>query len=78
MALTKVIPIDDHLKQIVRGSVEEALNSLLDAEADQLCNAGRYELRGLSKPGRCRFNENPLQTSVFRFTRRLDRDQSLR
>ncbi len=35
--------IEDHLRQIVRGSVEETLNSLLEAEADRLCNAGRYE-----------------------------------
>jgi len=27
----------------VRGSVEEALNVLLEAEADRLCNAHRYE-----------------------------------
>ena len=35
--------IQDHLKHVVRGSVEETLNALLDAEADRLCNAGRYE-----------------------------------
>jgi putative transposase len=32
-----------HLDQIVRDSVEETLNGLLDAEADQLCGAKRYE-----------------------------------
>jgi transposase-like protein len=32
-----------HLDQVVRGTVEETLNALLDAEADQLCQAGRYE-----------------------------------
>jgi transposase-like protein len=47
-ALGKVIRIDDeriqdHLKHVVRGSVEETLIALLDAEADRLCNAGRYE-----------------------------------
>ena len=35
--------IRDHLGEMVRGTVEEALNAMLDAEADQLCNAGRYE-----------------------------------
>lgn len=35
--------IRDHLGKIVRGSVEEALNALLDAEADRLCKAARYE-----------------------------------
>ena len=33
--------IQDHLKHVVRGSVEETLNSLLDAEADRLVGAGR-------------------------------------
>ena len=44
----QVIHIDeakvrDQLSEMVRGSVEETLNSLLDAEADRLCNAQRYE-----------------------------------
>ena len=46
--LEQVIKIDDerirdHLDRVVRGSVEETLNALLDAEADRLCNARRYE-----------------------------------
>ena len=44
----QVIQIDearirDHLGEMVRGTVEETLNALLDAEADRLCGAGRYE-----------------------------------
>ena len=44
----QVIQIDearirDHLGELVRGTVEETLNAMLDAEADQLCGAGRYE-----------------------------------
>jgi transposase-like protein len=44
----EVIQIDegrirDHLGEMVRGTVEEALNAMLDAEADQLCGAERYE-----------------------------------
>ena len=35
--------IQNHLGEIVRGTVEQTLNSLLDAEADRLCNATRYE-----------------------------------
>jgi transposase-like protein len=35
--------IRDHLGRIVRGTVEDTLNALLDAEADRLCNAKRYE-----------------------------------
>ncbi len=50
-ALGNVIRIDDervreHLGHIVRGTVEETLNAMLEAEADRLCNAGRYERRG--------------------------------
>ena len=35
--------IRDHLGEMVRGTVEETLNALLDAEADRLCGAARYE-----------------------------------
>ncbi|WP_217351984.1 transposase [Ruegeria sp. HKCCD8929] len=45
----QVIQIDearirDHLLgEMVRGTVEEALNAMLDAEADRLCGASKYE-----------------------------------
>ena len=47
-SLNKVIKINEakiqnHLDQMVRNTVEQTLNDLLDAEADQLCNARRYE-----------------------------------
>jgi transposase-like protein len=32
-----------HLDAMVRGTVEETLNAMLDAEADELCQAQRYE-----------------------------------
>jgi putative transposase len=35
--------VRDHLAELVRGSVEQTLNQLLDAEADDLCGAKRYE-----------------------------------
>jgi len=35
--------VKNHLGEIVRSTVEETLNGLLDAEADRLCNAKRYE-----------------------------------
>jgi hypothetical protein len=40
--MVQVIQIDearirDHLGEMVRGTVEETLNAMLDAEADQLC-----------------------------------------
>ena len=46
--LGKVVQIDDtriqdHLGELVRGTVEETLNSMLDAEADAMCGAQRYQ-----------------------------------
>lgn len=46
--LGKVIRIDEseirgHLDEMVRGTVEQTLNAMLDAEADELCQAQRYE-----------------------------------
>lgn len=46
--LNKVVQIDDrriqdHLGELVRGTVEETLNTMLDAEADALCGTQRYE-----------------------------------
>jgi len=35
--------IKDHLNKVVVATVEETLNALLDAEANQLCGARRYE-----------------------------------
>lgn len=32
-----------HVDEVVRGTVQETLNALLDAEADRACGAGRYE-----------------------------------
>jgi transposase-like protein len=52
--LGKVIQIDEtqlrgQLGELVRESVEDTLNALLEAEADQLCNAKRYER--MNRPG---------------------------
>ena len=46
--LGKVIQIDEdqmqqHLGELIRGTVEETLNKPLDAEADQLCNTAHHE-----------------------------------
>ena len=35
--------VRQHLDGVVRRTVEETLNALLDAEADHLCGARRYE-----------------------------------
>jgi putative transposase len=46
--LSNVVKIDEaqiqqHLGEMVRSTVEETLNAMLDVEADHLCNARRYE-----------------------------------
>ena len=46
--LSQVIQIDEgkiqeHLGEVVRSTVEQTLNAMLDAEADRLCEAERYE-----------------------------------
>jgi len=35
--------IKGQIKELVRGSIEEALNELLEAEAEKLTKAARYE-----------------------------------
>src|SRR5215472_1987938 len=65
--LGNVIRIDDervrdHLGRIVRGTVEETLNAMLEAEADRLCNAGRYERTAARRDQRSGSYERKLQT----------------
>jgi putative transposase len=47
---------------MVRGTVEETLNAMLDAEADQLCGAGRYERSEARQDTRAGSYERTLQT----------------
>jgi transposase-like protein len=56
--------IRDHLGEMVRGAVEETLNAMLDAEADQLCGAGRYERSQARQDTRAGNYERTLQTSA--------------
>src|SRR6201981_2111046 len=68
-AMSQVIQIDearirDHLGEMVRGTVEETLNALLDAEADQLCGAGRYERSEARQDTRAGSYERTLQTKA--------------
>jgi transposase-like protein len=65
----QVIQIDeartrDHLGEMVRGTVVETLNAMLDAEADQLCGAGRYERSEARQDTRAGSYERTLQTSA--------------
>jgi transposase-like protein len=71
--LDNVITIDDerikgHLDRIVKGTVEETLNALLDAEADRLCNAERYERTEERRDYRSGHYERQLQTKAGEVT----------
>src|SRR5260221_5880635 len=63
--LNNVITIDDeriksHLERVARGTVEETLNALLDAE----CNAQRYERSEARRDTRAGHYERGLQTKA--------------
>ena len=67
--LGKVVRIDegkirDHLGEMVRGTVEETLNALLEAEADQLCGAKRYERTETRRDTRAGHYPRRLQTKA--------------
>lgn len=67
--LGKVIKIDEaevqkHVEEIVRGTVEETLNALLEEETDRLCNARRYERTPDRVDTRAGHYERGLQTKA--------------
>jgi putative transposase len=55
--------IKKHLGEIVRGSVQETLNALLDAEADRLCNPRRYERTEARKDTRAGYYDRSIHTT---------------
>src|SRR3954470_1006713 len=74
----QVIQIDearirDHLGEMVRGTVEETLNAMLDAEADRLCGAGRYERNEARQDARAGSYDRTLQTSAGEVNLKLRR-----
>src|SRR4029077_12475339 len=67
--LGNVIRIDDErvrepLGHIVRGTLEETLNAMLEAESDRLCNAGRYERTQARRDQRSGSYDRKLQTKA--------------
>ena len=67
--INKVVHIDDakirnHLDVLVKDSVEETLNALLDAEADRMCGAQRYERSADRVDGRAGHYERKLHTKA--------------
>ena len=64
-----VIAVDEqelrsHVSEVVRQSVEETLNGLLEAEADALCQARRYERNAQRASTRAGHYERALQTKA--------------
>lgn len=55
--------IKNNLKDLVRSSVEETLNALLDYEADELVNADKYERSGDRKGYRSGHYERNISTT---------------
>jgi putative transposase len=56
--------IHAHLDGIVRQTVEDTLNALLDAEADELCGAKRYERSDTRKDTRAGHYHRKLHTKA--------------
>jgi putative transposase len=78
----EVIQIDqamvrEHLDQVVRTTVEETLNALLDAEADKLCGAKRYEHSAERVDTRAGHYERQLHTKAGEVTLQVPKLRSL-
>ena len=74
--MKKILQINDavvkeHLGDLVRGTVEDTLNTLLDAEADRICNAQRYEHVEQRKDTRAGHYERKLLTSAGEVTLKM-------
>lgn len=63
--------VKDQLGELVRGSVEETLNGLLDKEADRLCGAERYEHTEARTDTRAGHYERKLQTQAGEVTLKM-------
>lgn len=69
--------IKDHLDRVVVKTVEEALNALLDAEADELCGAKRYEHSPNRVDTRAGHYERQLQTKAGEVTLKMPKLRKL-
>src|ERR1700741_2482388 len=61
----------NHVDEVVRSSVEETLNGLLDAEADRICRAQRYEHSPERVDTRAGHYERKLETKADEVTLRM-------
>ncbi len=60
--------VRNHLGQIVRSTVEQTLNEMLDAEADRLCNAEKYQRHDARTDTRAGHYQRKLQTQAGEVT----------
>ena len=60
--------IRDHLGNLVRSTVEETLNGMLDAEANRLCNAEKYQRSGARIDTRAGHYQRKLHTRAGEVT----------
>ena len=60
--------VRNHLGQIVRSTVEQTLNEMLDAEADRLCNAEKYQRNEARTDTRAGHYQRKLQTGAGEVT----------
>jgi len=66
-----------HVDAVVRSSVEETLNALLQAEADQICKAGRYERSPERVDTRAGHYERKLETKAGAVVLKMPKLRSL-
>ncbi|AHF91919.1 transposase [Opitutaceae bacterium TAV5] len=69
--------IRSHLDKVVVSTVEQTLNGLLEAEAEQLCKAGRYEHTGQRVDTRAGHYERQYQTKAGEVTLRMPKLRKL-
>jgi putative transposase len=67
----------NHVDEVVRSSVEETLNGLLDAEADHICQAQRYERSPERTDSRAGHYERKLETKAGEVTLRVPKLRKL-
>lgn len=66
-----------HVDEVVRSSVEETLNGLLDAEADRICGAQRYERSADRVDTRAGHYERKLETKAGEVTLKVPKLRQL-
>ncbi|MCW7077243.1 MAG: IS256 family transposase [Candidatus Syntrophoarchaeum sp.] len=69
--------LSKYVDKVVRGTVEETLNALLDAEADRLCRARRYEHTETRKDTRAGYYTRKLGTKVGEINLRVPKLRTL-